>query len=248
MPLKLPMNLPKKSLSSPPSISVFFPAYNEEENIEKVVQQAQKVLKSLFFDFEIIVIDDGSRDRTGKIIDRLAKLDPKFKAIHHLKNRGYGAALTTGFQNAKKDLVFFTDSDLQFDFSEIKKFLKYLPAYDMVIGYRLRRESITRTLNAFCWRQILRNLFGLRVRDPNCAFKLFKRKTIENLKFTSEGAMVSAEFLIKILHQGYKIKQLPVRHFPRKAGKSSGASLKVILKALRELLIFLTKTHTGYDG
>lgn len=219
-------------------ISVFLPAYNEEANIKKAVSAIRKVLESLFDDFEIIVINDGSTDRTGQIIDQLARTDKKLKVVHHPRNLGYGGALESGFKKSRKDLIFFTDADRQYDFLEIKKFLGYLSDFDAIIGYRTTRESTMRHFNAFGWKTLIKVLFRHNFRDIDCAFKLFKRRAINNLKIQSKGAFASAELLIKIADRGFKIKQLPVSHCPRKEGRPTGGRPKVILKAFQELYRF----------
>ena len=218
-------------------ISIFFPAYNEEANAKETVLKTKEVLEPLFSDFEIIVVDDGSSDRTGEIADELTKKDRRIKVIHHPQNLGYGAALISGFRGASKDLIFFTDCDLQFDVSEIKKLLSYIPEYDVVIGYRSpRRDPFMRLVNAWGWKWLNRILFGLKVRDIDCAFKLFKKEAIKSIQIKSRGAMISAEILIRLFQKGYKIKEVPVTHLPRKAGSPTGAKPKVILRAFYELI------------
>jgi len=218
------------------NISIFFPAYNEAENIKETVLKAKKVIEPIFSDFEIIIVNDGSADRTGEIAEELAKKDRRIKVVHHPKNLGYGAALVSGFNASQKDLVFFTDCDLQFDISEIKKLLKYIPEYDVVIGYRSpRRDSFMRLVNAWGWKWLNRFLFDLKVKDIDCAFKLFKKEAIKSIEIKSRGAMISAEMLIKLFQKGCKIKEVPVRHLPRKTGFPTGAKPKVILRAFYEL-------------
>ena len=218
------------------SISIFLPAYNEEANLEEVASKTKEVIRPIFDDFEIIIVDDGSTDRTSGIAEGLAKKDKRIKIIHHPKNLGYGAALISGFKASSKDLIFFTDADLQFDISEIKKLLSYISKYDVVIGYRCpRRDPFLRLVNAWCWKWLHRILFGLKVRDIDCAFKLFKKKAIKSITIKSRGAMVSAEMLIRLFRKGYKIKEVAVQHLPRKAGQPTGAKPKVILRAFCEL-------------
>ena len=221
------------------SISIFFPAYNEETNIKYTVLGAKKVTEKLFSDFEIIIINDGSTDRTGKIADKLAQKHQEVKVVHHKPNRGYGGALISGFKQAKKELVFFSDADLQFDLKEIKNLLFYIDRYDIVIGYRNpRKDPPLRILNAFGWKLLNRILFDLKIKDIDCAFKLFRQKVIRSIKIESKGAMVSAELLIKLRDKGYKFKEVPVKHLPRISGKPTGAKLKVIIKAFKELWSF----------
>jgi glycosyltransferase involved in cell wall biosynthesis len=219
-------------------ISMFFPAYNEENNIMSTVIAASSAIAPLFKDYEIIIINDGSKDGTARIIDGLANSDPHIKAIHHPMNKGYGAALRTGFKEAKNELVFFSDGDGQFDISEIKKLLPLIDGADMVIGFRLKRQDpFHRLLFARSWGILVGIMFGLWVRDIDCAFKLIKKTVLNDLVLKSDGAFISAELLIKAKKKGYKIKQVGVNHFPRKEGQQTGANIKVILKAFRELFL-----------
>ena len=219
-----------------PGISIFFPAFNEEKNIQTTVSAALSVVSSIFDDFEIIIVDDGSSDRTAEIIDSLARSDARIKAVHHSINMGYGAAVRTGFANASKELVFYTDGDGQFDISEIKLLLPLLNEADLVIGYRIKRsDPFHRWLFAKLWGTFIAILFNIWVRDTDCAFKLIKRKVIQSLDLKSNGAFISAELLIKAKKKGFKIKQVGVHHYPRKEGKQTGANIKVIMKAFYEL-------------
>jgi glycosyltransferase involved in cell wall biosynthesis len=220
------------------SISLIIPAYNEEANIEIVISKAIKVLRTLFQDFEVIIVDDGSFDQTKKIVNHLIQDEPRIKLISHHHNLGYGAALNSGILAARKDLVFLTDADDQFDFSEIGKLLHFIPAYDGVIGYRFnRRDPIIRILLAKAWNWLNGLLFGLKFRDINCAFKLFKKSTVQNIGIKSKGAFISAELLIRLVRNGYKVKEVPVKHFPRREGVATGAKFRVIVKAFYEIFI-----------
>ncbi|HEY1074533.1 MAG TPA: bifunctional glycosyltransferase family 2/GtrA family protein [Patescibacteria group bacterium] len=220
------------------SLSVFFPAYNEETNIESSVSRAREVLQQITSLYEIIIINDGSSDATGAIADRLAKKYPNVRVVHHPGNRGYGEAVKSGFAAARYDYVFFTDADLQFDLTEIKKLIQYIPEYQVVIGYRAkRRDPFLRTLNAKGWNLLNRLTFGLKVKDIDCAFKLFDRTVIKNIHLQSGGAMVSAELLIRLQRQGTIFKEVPVTHIPRAAGSPTGAKPSVILRAFKEMII-----------
>lgn len=219
------------------SLSIFFPAYNEEENVTESALQALKVASEITDDYEVIIVDDGSTDKTAKIIDELAKKYSHFRAIHHKINQGYGGAVWTGVTNCTKDLIFFTDVDLQFKIDELKKFIPYIKEYDAVIGYRApRRDPFMRLVNAWGWKVMINFLFNLGVRDIDCAFKLFKKDIFQKVSVESRGAMISAEMLIRIKKGGFKVKELPVGHYPRKAGSPTGAKPAVIAKAFKELL------------
>ena len=219
-----------------PNVSVVFPAFNEEMNLEGVVSSALTILPELTGSFEIIIVNDGSRDQTGRVAGRLAGLSEKVKVIHHPHNRGYGRALKSGIEQAKKDLVFFCDSDGQFTLEDLPRLLEWIDQYDMVIGYReKRRDPWHRLLNARAWNLLVRFLLGLKVHDIDCAFKLFQRKIFESIEIDTVGAMVNTEILSRALRAGFTLKEVPVRHFPRRFGTQSGAKLRVILKAFYEL-------------
>jgi len=240
------MNTNTRDMSNSPygvtSLSVFFPAYNEEENIESSVKQADAVLRTLVSDYEIIVVNDGSKDRTGEIAEELALKNPRVRVVHHNPNQGYGAAVWSGIQAAEKEYIFFTDADLQFDLSEIKYLVEHAQDHDVVIGYRAkRRDPFMRLVNAKGWNVLNRILFGLRVRDIDCAFKLFKRDLVKNLPIASRGAMMSAEFLIRLSRQGVTFKEVPVTHLPRVKGSPTGAKPSVIARAFKEMLQIYTR-------
>jgi len=219
-------------------ISAFFPAYNEEENIEKTVKAAQKFLSQNARKYEIIIVDDGSTDKTGKIADRLAKKDSHIRAIHHFPNKGYGEALKSGFYNAKYSWIVTTDSDGQFDFSELKKLWRKSKEADVVIGYRLgRKDPFIRKLFGFGWTFLNNLLFGLALRDIDCSFKLVKREVIQAIPRlqSTRGGMISPELLAKAHKKGFRIAEVGVHHYPRFAGKQTGANLKVIFKSFVDL-------------
>ncbi|MFC1656885.1 glycosyltransferase family 2 protein [Patescibacteria group bacterium] len=225
------------------SISIFFPTYNEEANIQKSVLQIKTIIEKIFKDYEIIIVNDGSGDKTGEISDKLSQKYPRVKVVHHNSNKGYGGALISGFNKSIKDLIFFTDADLQFDLKEITKLLKFIDRYDVVIGYRNpRRDPFMRLVNAWGWKWLNQILFGLKVRDIDCAFKLFTKQAIKSINIKSSGAMISVEFLIKLENKGYRFKEVPVKHSPRKAGSPTGAKPKVIFKAFKELWLFYKRT------
>ena len=219
-----------------PSISVFFPCYNEQDNVARTVENALAVLRKLNADFEVIIVDDGSSDETARIADRLAACQNAVKVVHHPANLGYGAALQSGFKAATKQLIFYTDGDGQFDIAEMPPLLPLIDRYDIVSCYRLnRRDSIIRKINAWCWTKLVCLLFGLKIRDIDCAFKLYKSEIFKDMKLQSAGALIDAEILARAARKGYTITQKPVHHYPRTAGKQTGANLRVILRAFKEL-------------
>jgi glycosyltransferase involved in cell wall biosynthesis len=224
------------------SISVFFPCYNEQDNITRTVEQALAVLEKLNIGFEIIIVDDGSCDRTGRIADEIAGRNGMVKVVHHQTNLGYGAALKSGFKAAAKELVFYTDGDGQFDIGELPPLLPLIEQYDIVSCYRLnRQDNLVRKINGWCWTKLVCLLFGMKIRDIDCAFKLYKREIFDNIELSSSGALIDTEILARAMRRGYSITQRGVRHYPRTAGKQTGANLAVILRAFKELLKLYNK-------
>lgn len=230
-----------------PSLSIFFPFYNEEDNIERVARLAMEVAPAFTDDFEIILVDDGSLDRTGAIADRLAEEVPQVRAVHNRPNIGYGGAVRRGFAEAQKEYVFFTDGDGQFDLHEVDRLIVLLADCDIAVGYRANRaDPLMRKVNAWGWRQLIRLLFGVKVRDIDCAFKLLPKSFMDSIELHSEGAMISAELLAKARYRGLRVAETPVTHFPRTAGNPTGANVKVIVKAFREL--FRLRRHIRAEG
>jgi glycosyltransferase involved in cell wall biosynthesis len=221
------------------SISAVLPAFNEEAIIERTVRHVADVLRGLAGDFEVIVTNDGSRDATGRVLAELQARDPtlNLRVVTHERNLGYGAALASGFDAARKDLIFLTDGDKQFDVAELSRFVPEMDAQtDLVIGWRKNRaDPPMRKLNALGWKMLVNTLFGYTARDVDCAFKLFRRQVWESLTVYARGATFSAEFLIKARRLRFGVKELPVSHFPRTAGSPTGARLDVIVRAFSEL-------------
>lgn len=217
-------------------MTVFFPCWNEQDAIEPLTQKAVDVLEGIGADYEIILVNDGSTDQTGAIADRLAAENPRIRVVHHPVNRGYGAALQSGFGAAQKELVFYTDGDGQFDLNELPPLLKLMDRFDIVSCYRLnRQEGLIRKLNAFCWTRLVGLLFALPLKDIDCAFKLYKRSIFDGMELYSTGALIDTEVLARAVRKGCRITQVGVRHYPRIAGRATGANPKVIIQAFREL-------------
>jgi glycosyltransferase involved in cell wall biosynthesis len=215
---------------------VFFPCYNEQGNIERTVEQALNVLESLKVDFEVIIVNDGSADETGRIADEIVRGDSRVKVVHHQKNLGYGAALQSGFRAATKELVFYTDGDAQFDINEMPPLAALMEQYDIVSCYRLnRQDNLIRKVNGWCWTKLACVLFGLKVRDIDCAFKLYKREIFDKITLSSSGALIDAEILARATRKGYRVTQIGVHHYPRVAGRQTGANLRVVLRAFKEM-------------
>ncbi|HBQ51249.1 TPA: hypothetical protein DD690_04700 [Candidatus Daviesbacteria bacterium] len=221
------------------NLSVFFPLFNEEGNVEMLVKKAIDVLEKLKLEYEIILVNDGSTDGTKEKTEKLAKENPRIKAINHPKNLGYGEALKSGFYNAKYDTIVYTDGDGQFDFSEVTKFLEKIKDYDLVIGYRIKRQDpFFRILFNKGWKLSLLAFFGLTLKDVDCGFKMIRKSVLEKIPHleSSRGAMINAELAIKAKKYGFKVTQTGVNHYPRLSGKPTGAGIKVIVKSFLDLL------------
>lgn len=222
-------------------LSVFFPCYNEEKNIKTTVSKAISILKNIAKKWEIILINDGSKDNTAKVLEEIKSNNPKeISIITHNPNRGYGAALKSGLYNSQYQWIAFTDSDGQFDFGEITKFINKQKETnsDIVIGFYLSRQVSKATIiTSKIWEIIVFILFGLKVTDIDCGFKLINKKVVETIpKLEAErGAFISSEFLIKAKKAGFKISELGVHHYPRTEGKATGRNIKVIIKSFTDL-------------
>jgi len=226
------------------SLSVIMPAHNEEAAIAATVHSVVNTLKAWVPDFEVIVVNDGSKDRTRSIVEEIAASDQHVRLINHPVNQGYGAALVSGFEAITKDLVFFMDSDGQFDIADLERFFAFIDEYDAVLGYRIdRQDTWVRKLNAWGWKMLVRLVFGLRVGDIDCAFKLYPGKFFHEHRLETRGAMINAEILYKFTRAGYTYTQLGVRHLPRRGGRATGAKPAVIARAFREMFTYARKWH-----
>jgi putative flippase GtrA len=221
------------------SLSVVLPAHNEEQIITSTVTAVLAELNGWNMDFEIIVVDDGSTDRTGHLVAALAQTHHQVRLVTHEVNRGYGAALVSGFATATKDLTFFMDSDGQFRISDLHAFFPFIEEYDAVLGYRLKRQdSLVRKCNAWGWKQVIRLVLGVRVRDIDCAFKLFHTRLLRDHPLETGSALINAELLYKLARAGCVWKEVGVHHLPRQGGRATGANPKVILRAFRDLFTY----------
>lgn len=218
-------------------LSVFFPAYYDEGNIGKVVENAVKVLEELKLkDYEVVVIEDGSPDKTGEVADAMAAKYEKVRVIHHEKNMGYGATLKDGFTSAKLDYVFYTDGDNQFDLNELKRFVALVPFADMIVGYRKKKQySLYRKFTSLSYNYLLKLIFGLDYWDIDCAFKLFRRDLFDKITINSVDAFIDAEIMLKAKLLGYTSIEMGVTHLPRVDGVSTGARPSVILRTIKEV-------------
>jgi glycosyltransferase involved in cell wall biosynthesis len=222
-----------------PSLSFVFPMYNEIGNIENCVAQALATGRKITSNLEIVVVDDASTDGGGALADHLAERHPGLKVLHHVKNRKLGGALRTGFAAATKEWIVYIDSDLPIDMDDTLRAVPLTRNADMVIGNRHgRAEGFKRELMSFTYNRLIRVLFGLKVRDVNFAFKLFRRAILDHLLLQSEGSFIDAELLIETQRAGYTIAEIPIRYRPRVAGVSTLASSSVVRTILREMWVY----------
>ncbi|HEV3232261.1 MAG TPA: glycosyltransferase family 2 protein [Candidatus Dormibacteraeota bacterium] len=230
----------------PTSLTFFFPAYNEEGNVRPMVERALAVLPRFAADFEVVIVDDGSRDGTEAEARALVEADPRVRYVRHETNRGYGEAIRSGLKAATKAAVCYTDGDQQFDLDDLDRLWPLLAEADLVAGYRIRRaDPPHRRFIAFTYNRLLRLLFGLRTRDVDCAFKLLRAEVAGEIDPASGGAFFSAEFLLRAKHRGHLIREVGVRHFPRRLGKPKGATPAVILRTFREMFALRRQLREG---
>ncbi len=217
------------------SLSLILPAFNEAENLSATVEDALSSLANFAPELEILIVDDGSIDATAEVGEHLASRHPLVRIIRHPHNRGYGATLRSGFAAARYDLVFFTDSDGQFRFDQVGEFIKQIDAFDMVIGFRAdRQDRWWRKANSRIGNWLARTLLGVRVKDINCAYKMFHRPLLQQLSLTSEGAMINTELLALAAQAGWTFQEVAVAHYPRKFGSATGAKFLVIIRTFAE--------------
>jgi glycosyltransferase involved in cell wall biosynthesis len=220
------------------SISAFFPAFNDAASLRVLIPKTVQTLQGLADDFEIIVIDDGSADETPSVLAELSREFPSLRTIRHPENRGYGAALRSGFLAASRDLVFYTDGDGQYDVAELKDLVARLrDDVDVVNGYKIRRaDGFSRRLLGRSYHGLVRLLFGLRVRDVDCDFRLLRRRVVEAIPLTFSSGAVCAELMTQIERAGFRIEEVPVHHYPRLSGKSQFFRLGPVMHMMRDVL------------
>jgi len=229
-----------------PRISFFCPAYYDEKNLPLLIPSVVNLLDDVAGDYEIIIVEDGSPDNTGRVADDLAKKHKKIRVIHHKRNLGYGAALKTGFANCRMDFICYTDGDNQFRVEEFRKMLPLLEKADVVIGFRRNRaESLRRMIPSKGFNFMINLLFGLRIRDFNCAFKIYKKKVLDSIKIESSSPFINGEMLAKAKKKGFRIVQVAVKHYPREHGIASGVKPKVILTSFYELAMQFFRIGLG---
>jgi glycosyltransferase involved in cell wall biosynthesis len=231
------------------SLSIVVPCFDEEPNVAAVVADAQRAAERWADWHEVVVVDDGSRDRTREIAQSIAALDPRVRVVGHARNRGYGAAVRTGIAASRSDWVLLTDGDMQFDLSELERFVPVGAAADLVAGYRIERaDPLPRRLAAHAWNRLMRRTFGVGIRDVDCAFKLMRGPAVRALALESDGAMVSTELLVRAGLAGWRIAEVGVHHRPRLAGESTGGDPLVIARAFRERRALVRRLRADEDG
>jgi glycosyltransferase involved in cell wall biosynthesis len=221
-----------------PSLSVFFPAYNDAGTIASLALIAHMTARQLTDDYEVIVIDDGSPDHTGELLDEMARHFPWLKVVHHGTNRGYGGALRTGFHTAAKDLVFYTDGDAQYDPREMTRlFEAFSPAVDFVNGYKIgRSDPFHRKVIGKAYHTFVKTMFGLRLRDVDCDFRLMRRSVFEKVVLTRSSGVICVELMKKVQDHGYRLAEVPVHHFHRTYGKSQFFNFPRVARTLVDLV------------
>jgi len=229
-------NHPKEDFQTVRDVSVIFPAFNEEGNIRCTVETVIRALPKVAMKWEIIVVDGGNSDATALVCDELKAQFPEVEIIRHGQNRGYSAALKSGIMSTKYDLIFFSDSDGQFDFRDLEQLIFWSEDYDIVAGYRAKRqEPLYRRINAPGWNVLVRLVLGIKLRNIDCAFKVFRRSVFDHVQIRYVGAMVNTEILAQATQLGMRIRKVKVSYFPRRQRKQSGTNVHVIIKAFREL-------------
>jgi glycosyltransferase involved in cell wall biosynthesis len=228
------------------SLSVVLPCFDEAPNVAAAVAEAHAAASAFAQAHEVIIVDDGSTDGTGAIAEKLAASDPRVRVVSHEVNRGYGAALRSGFAATRHEWVLLTDGDLQFDLSELEAFVPLAVDHDLIAGYRIgRADPVGRRVAAHAWNLLMRRSFGVGLRDVDCAFKLMRGDHLRALPLQSEGAMVSTELLVRARQADWRIAELGVNHRARAAGTASGGDPRVVLRAFRERRALLRALRTG---
>jgi len=247
--------MPAEPAQTPAGLSVFFPAYNDSGTIASMVLRAVKTAAELTPDFEIIVVDDGSADGTADIADELTRTYPQVRAVHHPTNRDYGAALQTGFRSATKELIFYTDGDAQYDPAELAVlWAEMTPDCDLVNGYKISRaDPLHRIIIGRMDHHIVSTLFGLKLRDVDCDFRLMRRTIFERINLQKTSGIICVEMMKKIQDAGFRIAEVPVHHYHRAFGRSEFFNFRRLFRTGRDLLLLwyalvVRRQHRRHDG
>ena len=224
--------------SGKPGLSIFFPAYNDAGTIASLALVAHMTARELTDDYEVIVVEDGSPDHTGALLDEMARHFPWLKVVHHVKNRGYGGALRSGFATASKELIFYTDGDAQYDPREMKLLWEaFSENVDFVNGYKIgRSDPLHRIVIGRVYHWFVRTVFGLRLRDVDCDFRLMRKSVFEKVEVTRNSGVICVELMKKVQDHGYRIAQVPVHHFHRSYGKSQFFNFPRVARTLSDLM------------
>jgi glycosyltransferase involved in cell wall biosynthesis len=219
------------------SVSFFCPAYHDERNLPILIPRVSQFLSEIANTFEIIIVEDGSPDKTGEVANKMAKEFPNVRVIHHAKNMGYGVALRDGYAAAKYEYVMYTDGDNQYDVREFLPYLTLLETADVLSGYVTKKAvSFRRKIQSEVWNAVVCFLFFIRCRDINCAMKIYKRRVLENISIKSSSCFIDAEMIIKAKKAGFKVAQFPVTHFSRTEGLASGSKMNVVVPTIVEMI------------
>ncbi|MDD5529663.1 MAG: glycosyltransferase family 2 protein [bacterium] len=225
------------------SLSIVMPAFNEEENIETVTESAIKILSTLTNKYEVLIVDDGSTDKTGVIARRLSAQNTHIRVIHHKQRLGVGNAIKSCLNGAKGDFIFFMPADGQQDTSEIKLFLRAIDKADIVIGCRSKRKDyLYRAILSKTWNFFVRLLFGLKIKDMNWT-KLFKKEVIQKICIQSTSAFIDAEILIKAKKKGFRFSEITTTHYPRLSGKTKCVNLITVSKGIKDAIRLWIQLH-----
>ena len=229
----------------PTSFSIFFPMYNERANIELLLAEVEMVIPTLGFDdYEILFIDDGSTDGCDRLIEERALTNGRIRLVRHPHNMGYGSALRTGFLEASKEIVFYTDSDLPVQLTDIARALPLLEEADVVIGYRVARyDTPRRAVYSWVYNRLIRLLFGVRVRDVNFSFKMVHRRALNCITLDASTVFIDGQILAEAHRYGFTIAELPVVYIPRKFGRSNFDSLRTAWETFCELVGYWLRSH-----
>lgn len=219
-----------------PDISVFYPVYNDERTVESLTRKAISVLEEIAENYEVIIINDGSPDRSGEIADQLAYEIPQVRVFHHETNKGYGAAIQAGFHNAQYEWVCFTDGDDEYDINDLKRLIKLKDFYDLIITFRyVKLYSNLRIFISWVYNWVLRLMFRSPYRDISTGLRLMRKSVYEELTLISDSPFIGAEITLRTMLKGYRVGEMGIQTFPREIGKGSSTSFKNILRTIKDM-------------